>query len=275
MNNLNPEEKWNQWFAGLTDGDGCFVISQKEKTISFEITAHVSDARLLYNIKNKLKAGTVKLRSGSNSVRYRIKQKAIIFDIVRKLNGKLYHPERINQLKNVCAMFNLTYIQAPILILQPNGYLAGLMDSDGSFAISVTNSSKKDSQISGVPGRITRLANAKGFSQISAKVTSSQEDFLKAVQQSYNLGTIYVEQANPKKKSPNPKYHLTIKSENEFIVLYEYLKKYPLKSVKMHRMRLALLYFKYKKLRYHLAPSETIQNRIWEKFSSSWYKYSY
>jgi hypothetical protein len=29
MNNLNNDDKWNQWFAGLTDGDGCFYIAKK------------------------------------------------------------------------------------------------------------------------------------------------------------------------------------------------------------------------------------------------------
>jgi hypothetical protein len=275
MNKLTPDEKWNQWFAGLIDGDGSFVLNQKEKTVSFEITNHVTGDRQLYNIKDKLKAGTVKARSGSKSVRYRIKQKAIICEIVKRVSGKVYHPKRIIQLKNACALFNLTYIQPPALILQPSAYLSGLIDSDGSFAISVTNSTAEDSQLSGVNGRIVRLINAKGFSQISAKITSTHKDFLEIVQQSYNFGTIYVEQANPKNKSPKNKYHLTIKSEDEFIALYNYLKKYPLKSTKMHRMRLALLYFKYKKLRYHLASPGTVQHTIWKKFANSWYKYSF
>lgn len=275
MNNLNPDEKWNQWFAGLTDGDGSFYISKTEKNVSFEITTHVSDLRLLSIVKNKLKSGKVSLRSGSNSVRYRIKQKTTICNIVKRLNGKLYNPARIIQFKNVCFLYNITYIDPPSLIVQPNGYLAGLIDSDGSFAISVSKSTPSDSQISGVTGRITRLSNSKGFNQISVKITSSYKDYLQIVQQSYNLGTVYSENANPKKKSPRPKYNLTIKSEEEFNTLYEYLKTHRLNSVKMHRMRLVLLYFKYKKLKYHLALPGTIEHNIWKKFSNSWFKYSY
>ena len=57
--------------------------------------------------------------------------------------------------------------------------------------------------------------------------------------------------------------------------LYEYFKKNPLKSLKMHRMRLILFYFKYKKLKYHLKPAGTLEAKIWSKFAESWYKYSY
>ena len=114
MKNLNNDDKWNQWFAGLTDGDGCFYITKKEKTVSYEITAHATDIRLLYNIKNKLKAGSVTLRSGSQSVRYRIKQQSIIIDIVKRLNGKLYNPARIIQFKDVCFLYNIALFNHPV-----------------------------------------------------------------------------------------------------------------------------------------------------------------
>ena len=275
INNLNNNEKWNQWFAGLTDGDGCFYINQKEKSVSYEVTTHATDVRLMYLIKNKLKTGSVTLRSGSNSVRYRTKQKDVICDIVKRLNGKLQNPARIIQFKNVCALYNIDYIEPPTLIVKEDGYLAGLIDSDGSFTISVSKSSQADSQITGVQGRIIRLTNSKGFNHITFKVTSSYKAYLEIIMKSYNSGTIYVEKANLKNKSSKDKYHWTIRSQEEFQYLYEYIKKNPLKSLKMHRMRLVLLYFKYKDLKYHLKPTGTIESKIWSKFAKSWYKYSY
>lgn len=273
--NLNSDDKWNQWFAGLTDGDGCFYINTKQKTVSFEITTHTTDARILYNIKNKLKAGSVRLRSGSHSIRYRIKQKMVILDIVQRLNGKLYNPARVIQFKDVCSLYNIEYIQPPTLILKDDGYLSGLIDSDGYLTISVSHSSTENSQISGVNGKILRLTHAKGFSQVSAKITSSYKDYLNIIKDSYGYGTIYLEKTNLKNKSPNDKYHWTIRAEEDFQYLYEYLKKNPLKSVKMHRMRLVLFYFKYKKLKYHLKDANTIEAKIWTKLAKSWYKYSY
>lgn len=275
MNISKDYDKWNQWFAGFTDGDGSFCISRKENSVSFEITTHVTDARVLGIVKNKLKAGTVKPRSGSKSVRYRVKQKAVILDIIKRLNGKLRNPARIAQFKQVCAMHNVQYIEPPSLISKEDGYLSGLIDSDGSFAMSVSNSSEADSQISGVEGKIIRLINAKGFSQISLKATSSYKAYLDNIADSYNYGTVYREQANKKNRNPKDKHHWTIKSYEDFHLLYEYVKKNPLKTVKLHRMRLSLLYFKYKALNYHLKPAGTIESKVWAKFAKSWYKYSY
>nr|AYQ94900.1 hypothetical protein [Microspora sp. UTEX LB472] len=274
MNNTNSEQ-WNQWFAGLTDGDGCFYINKKEKSVSYEITTHTTDARILFNIKNKLKAGTVKLRSGSQSVRYRVKQKAVIFDIIQRLNGKLYNKARIAQFEKVCALFHVPQLPTACLLQKTDAYLSGLIDSDGTFAISVSKSSTENSQISGVEGRIIRLKNSKVHNQIYCKVTSINPDNLNLVQNSYGFGKIYTEKSNKANRSPNAKYHWTIKSYDDFQCLYEYLKKNPLKSVKMHRMRLALLYFKYKNLGYHLKSADMIESKLWAKFCKSWFKYSY
>lgn len=273
VNTNMHEERWNQWFAGLTDGDGCFYINKKENTISFEVTTHTTDVRVLYDIKNKLKTGSVKLRSNTQSVRFRVKNKEAILNIVNRLNGKLYNKARVAQFEQVCQMLNVKKLPTPALLEKDNGYISGLIDSDGSFAISVTKSSAEDSQLSGVGGRITRLTNAKGFSQISLKITSIDEDSLKRVQNSYGFGKIYKEKKS--KSRINEIYHWTVKPQDEFQQLYECIKKNPLRSVKMHRMRLALLYFHYKELNYHLMPTGTIGSKIWAKFCKSWFKYSY
>lgn len=274
INNLNSNEKWNQWFAGLTDGDGCFYINKKENSVSFEITTHTIDARVLYNVKNKLKAGTVKLRSNSNSVRYRVKKKSIICEIINRLNGKIQNPARIAQFKEACRLCNIDYVTPSAVISNNDAYLSGLIDSDGTFAISVSNSSTENSQLSGVAGKIIRLTKAKGFCQISLKITSSHKIYLDMIKTSYGYGFVYVEKPDKKKKRPNYKYHWTIKSCEDFERLFEYIKKNPLKSVKMHRMRLSLLYFKYKNLNYHLKPADTIESKMWTKFSQAWFKYS-
>lgn len=272
---IDKNEKWNQWFAGITDGDGCFYLSSKDKNVSYEITTHTTDVRVLNNIKNTLKAGTVKLRSGSHSVRYRVKQKAVILDIVNRLNGKLYNNARVEQFKKVCELLNIQQIPSPSLLKKQNAYLSGLIDSDGSLAISISNSSAEDSQKSGVEGRIIRLINSKSHTQISLKITSIDRNTLNMVQNSYGLGTIYVEKPNKRYIAQNPKYYWTIRSYQDFQNVYELFKLSPLKSVKMHRMRLALLYFKYKDLQFNLKAPGTIEFKIWDKFCKSWFKYSF
>jgi hypothetical protein len=280
---VQDEQKWNQWFAGLTDGDGCFYINKKEKSVSFELTTHTTDARVMYHLKNKLKGGSIKPRSGSNSVRYRVKAKEVLLDIVNRLNGKLYNPARVRQLIDVCVLMGVEPISNTCSVTVLSAlkretlvpYIAGIIDADGSITINVSGSSADDSQLSGVNGRITRLVNSRGRNQIQAKVTTSSKEYAAFLRSILGIGEVYKENQNKNNKSPNPKYHWTISTIENFTFLYERLKKFPLRSVKMHRMRLALVYFKYKELRYHLQPPGTLEANMWAKFARSWYKYSY
>lgn len=45
---------WDEWFAGVVDGDGYFYINKKNE-ISFELTTALVDLDILHNIKKKLK----------------------------------------------------------------------------------------------------------------------------------------------------------------------------------------------------------------------------
>ena len=275
---LMNKELWNEWLAGIVDGDGCFYINKKENSISFEITTHITDIRVVTNIKNILKVGTVKKRSNSQSVRYRVKAKVAILDILNRLNGKLYNPARVTQFIAACEMVGITprVTTEPFLMEKKSyAYLAGLIDADGSLVLSVSGSTAEDSQRSGVHGKITRLTNSKTHNQISLKVTTSYKNYAELIQNTFGFGKIYAQKPNRKNKAPNSLYHWTVTSQQDFELLYEFLKKFPLKSLKMHRLRLSFLYFKYKRLKYHFKEAGTIEGKTWAKFANSWYKYSY
>lgn len=261
---------WNYWFAGLVDGDGCFCINKKNQ-ISFELTTDITDSRIVYNLKHILKGGSVKLRSGSKSVRYRVKKCAIICDIVARLNGKLQNPNRLKQLQKICQQLNICYQSSPKIISPNNSYLSGLIDSDATISISVSYASQENSQKVGIMGKCIRLQNSRGFNQIYLKITSIHKSNLVFIEQSYKIGKICQEKTH---KSPNIKYNWVLSSEKQFQFIYAYLKKYPLQSVKMHRIRLALLYFYYKKFKYDLKHPQTVEYKIWLKFCKSWFKYS-
>ncbi len=275
MSNNTNKEKWNNWFAGLTDGDGCFYINKREGSISYEITTHVTDVRVVQILKHELKGGSVKPRGNYKAVRYRVKAKEIILDIVHRLNGKLHNPTRIEQFKNACKLLNIQPINSLPIVAIDCSYLTGLLDSDGTISLSVSNSTSEDSQESGVSGRITRLTNSKTHNQIYARITSIHREAVDILIDAYGFGCIYVEPPPKKNKNWKTKYHWTIKSEEDFVLLYNLVKKMPLRSVKMHRLRLSMLYFKYKKLKYHFKSPGTIEFKIWSKFCKSWYKYSY
>lgn len=275
---LMNKELWNEWLAGIVDGNGCFYINKKENSISFEVTTHITDIRVVANIKNILKVGTVKKRSNSQSVRYRVKAKGAILDILNRLNGKLYNPARVTQFIAACEMVGITprvLTEFSFTEKKSYAYLAGLIDADGSLVLSVSSSTAEDSLRSGVHGKITRLTNSKTHNQISLKVTTRYRDYAELIQNTFGFGKIYSQKPNRKSKAQNPLYHWTVTSQQDFELLYEFFKKFPLKSLKMHRLRLSLFYFKYKKLNYHLKEAGTIEGKTWAKFANSWYKYSY
>lgn len=272
-NNLLKNDSWNEWFAGIVDGNGCFYINKKNE-ISFEVTTSIIDIQILYNIKNKLNIGSLQIRSGSTSVRYRVKQKQIILQILNRLNGRLYNFKRLKEFSNCCQLLNLKFIPSPLTIDFNNKYLSGLIDSNGTIAIIISKTNSKNSQLSGLAGKIKRLQESRDYNKLDLKITSISEKHLSIIKNSYPFGKIYLEKINKKNKITNQKYHWTINSYQEFIYLYEYLKKNPLKSVKMYRIRLIYYYFHYKKLKYHLKESTSIEYKVWLKFCKLWFKYN-
>lgn len=265
---------WDQWFAGIVDGDGYFYINNN-KEITFELTTSIVDVNILHTIKNKLQGGSIKPKSGSRSFRYRVKARLIIANIIHRINGKLYNPTRINKFKKVCYILNIKVKQSFSILTLPNGYLAGLLDSDGTITISVSTSNASLSQKSGQAGKVARLSQSKGSNQIYVKITSTYIDPLMIITNSYNFGTIYTEKKNVKNKKPKDQYQWIIRSYEDFVLLYEYLKSYPLQSSKMHRINLSLKYFYYKKFKYHLKDIDTPEYKIWLEFCKSWFEYNF
>ena len=267
--------RWNEWLAGITDGGGYLYFNQKEKSVSFEITTHMTDAKLLYNIKNMLGGGSVKLRANSKSMRYRVKERKIIIDVLNKINGKLYNQRRVEQFQQACALINLPPIESQVIIDNKSAYLSGLIDSDGKITIGVSNASAVNSILSGVEGKIQRFIYSRGSHQLTLKINGVDQAHIEMIHKSYGFGVIYNVQPGKKSKTAKPQYIWMVHTYEDFSILYELLKRYPLKSVKMHRIRLTPIYFKYRQLRYHCSKKDSPEFKQWEKFCRLWYKYSY
>lgn len=97
---LYTEEKFNEWLAGVIDGDGCFQLSKKGYA-SLQIVTELRDRRLLYLIKQKY-GGAVKLYAGDNHLRYRLHHKAGLLNLIKGVNGLIRNPIRILQLGKIC-----------------------------------------------------------------------------------------------------------------------------------------------------------------------------
>lgn len=112
------ELHWNQWLAGLIDGDGCLLIS-KAGYASCEITMGIEDEHALMQIKQKL-GGSVKSKSGAKALRYRLHNRAGMIALITRINGHIRNSVRLPQLKLVCNNLNIPMIE-PMEITRFNG----------------------------------------------------------------------------------------------------------------------------------------------------------
>ena len=119
--------------AGLIDADGCFLLSKKGYA-SLEITMDIRDKKALFLIKQKY-GGSVKLRSGSKSMRYRLHHKEGLYQLKFNLNGLLRNSIRILQFSAICEKYDIKLIYCKPLTYY-NAWLSGFFDGDGSIYLS-------------------------------------------------------------------------------------------------------------------------------------------
>ncbi len=232
-------KKFNEWLAGLIDGDGSFLLTKKGYA-SFEITMDIRDEHCLNIIKNKY-GGSIKLRSNANALRYRLHHKAGLLALIKDVNGLIRNPNRIIQLNKICNHYNLIFI-FPSKLSYDNAWLAGFFDADGTITINKTNS------------------------QLSISASQKTTQILEPLIELYG-GYIYID----KGKYESFKWYIT---ERETILkLIEYFKKYPSRSGKKSRLHLIPKFYELKDLKAHKAPEDSLLNRSWQIFYAKWLKF--
>lgn len=111
---------WNQWRAGVIDGEGYLVIKKSNKILVWEITLPLDDESLLFTIKQKLE-GSTPFRSGAKAVRYRLGHQSDMINLIPIINGSIRNTVRVDQFKTLWDHFNIPYRVAEPLSLK-NGY---------------------------------------------------------------------------------------------------------------------------------------------------------
>ena len=238
MSNKNTNIKnlrFNEWLAGLIDGDGCFNLSKKGYA-SLEITLEVRDKACLFQIKDKF-GGSVKVKQGNTWLRYRLHHKKGLLELIEAVNGLLRNPTRLLQLGRICEKYHLL-LKYPDPLTYDNGWLSGFLDSDGSIYLSI------------ISGQIF--------------VTASQKNklLLDPLVEIYG-GTIYT---LPKVQA----FKWVIYKKNQVIDILNYFEKYPLRSKKMVRVRLIPLIYEGLKKASHKATKTSIKGKIWSRLIKKW-----
>lgn len=240
MSPSNIDNRFNEWLAGIIDGDGSFLVS-KLGSSSCEITMDKHDYHTLMSIKNKL-GGSVKLRSGVNAYRYRLHNRQGMIDLVNRVNGNIRNSKRIPAFIKVCEILNITYNPASALTTS-NAWYSGFFDSDGSIV------AKFDIQS---PTIVISVSN---------KDRVDVEPFLL-----FN-GSIYYDKSN------YGHYVWMISSKSDIMNIKEYFKTSPSRSHKLARLSLVNQFYTLRDLKAHKDILNTSLFNRWNTLKSKWNKW--
>ena len=234
----NDDNKFNEWLAGLIDGDGCFQLTKKGYA-SLEIVMEFRDKNCLYQIKQKF-GGSVKLRAGYNHLRYRLHHKAGLLSLINAVNGLIRNPNRILQLGRICDKYNIKLIDTKPLTFD-NGWFSGFFDSDGSIYMD-----DKSGQL---------------FLTISQK----NKFILEKLVELYG-GTIYV-------MVKQDAFKWTCYRKIDILTLINnYFNVNPSRSEKRVRLAMVNRFYELRKLHAHTATPNSVLGKVWRNFFTKWEK---
>jgi ubiquinol-cytochrome c reductase cytochrome b subunit len=256
------EISWNQWLAGLIDGDGYLAIQKSNDVAVCEITMPLEDEKVLQQIQQKL-GGSITLRSGAKAVRYRLCHQIGIKNLILRINGSIRNTVRIPQFQTLCNKFNVAYLEPKPLTLD-NGYIAGFFDADGTIYISINKASPKHSIIPGTEGKIIRLQNSRGHNQLRIEISNKYKENLMMFKKAFNSGSI--------RTVVNRKKHVVHIYQIEHVESFlQYVRKYPLYSTKKKRLLMVKNFLELKQMKSHLAPPSSMKQKVWNRFCKKWY----
>ena len=239
-NTFNENKRFNEWLAGIVDGDGSLLVS-KFGYSSCEITMDKYDYPTLMSIKNKL-GGSVKLRSGVNAYRYRLHNKDGMVDLINRINGNIRNSQRIPAFIRVCTVLNINYIPAGPLTLN-NAWFSGFFDADGSIVAKFNTP---------IPTITISVSN---------KHSIDVEPFL------IFKGNIYYS------KGLYGHYVWQISSKSDILNIFgEYLKMHPSRSHKLARITLINQFYILRDLKAHKDQDNISLSNRWSSLKSKWFK---
>jgi len=233
----NKDLAFNQWLAGLIDGDGYFILT-KNGYSSCEITMDARDKKALDEIKHKY-GGSIKPISNANGVRYKLRHKKGLITLINDINGLIRNPARLLQMNKLCVKYNIE-LKYPEPLTFNNGWLSGFIDSDGSVYYN----------------------EASG--QVFMGLTQKNKYLLEPLIALYG-GRIDI--LSPKIEA----FKYIVYRKGELINLIDnYFKNYPLKTEKMKRINLIKNFYL---LRIYRNSKDIEKFNEWVKFKDKWEKY--
>jgi LAGLIDADG endonuclease len=234
------ENLFNEWLSGLIDGDGSLLINKKGYP-SCEITMALSDEYALRYIQNKL-GGSIKLRSGTKAIRYRLHNKKGMLELINRINGKIRHTSRLKQLNLLCTILNIEFM-IPDRLHDKHGWFSGFFDGDGTITFSLKGISNNPQLTISVCNKL--LIDVSYFKEIFG-------------------GNIYFD------RSQNGYYKWSIQSKEDVLSFLKYIKICPSRSIKRKRLFLVNQYYELIGMKAYKAEEITVKYKAWKKFIEKW-----
>jgi hypothetical protein len=259
-------QSFNEWLAGVIDGDGCFLLSKKGYA-SLEITMDIRDKHCLYLIKQKF-GGSIKIKApkgrreqrtskarlcrppcpggsteakGAPYLRYRLHHRKGLLDLIHSVNGNIRNPTRVVQMHKICDKYEIPLLYADSLSLE-NGWLSGMIDSDGSVYLNLQSD------------------------QIVISIAQKNKLLLDPLLPIYG-GSIYIQKQTQA-------FKWVVFRKEQLLALLKYFQCYaPLRSAKKNRVFLIPQYFLLRKLKAHLASTNSVEGKQWAIFLKKWNYY--
>lgn len=236
---MTKTEKYNEWLAGLIDGDGYFGLSKKGYA-SVEITTETRDEACLYAIKRRF-GGSVKPIAGLKACRYRLHHHSGVVELITAVNGKIRNPTRLTQMYKLCEKYKIEIRYAEPLTYE-NAWLSGFIDADGSIYINTLS------------GQVFITASQKNKLLLDPLVAL------------YG-GAVYAVKTTES-------FKWTVSRKEEVLALLKYFTENKLKSAKMNRVRIIPeIYECFKKGMLKESLNKTTEGKLCERLRDKWETY--
>jgi proton-conducting membrane transporter/LAGLIDADG DNA endonuclease family protein len=234
---ISITDPFNEWLAGIIDGDGYFNLSKKG-TARFNVTMDIRDKKALYEIKHKF-GGSIYSISNANALRYQLSHKKGLVALINAVNGLLRNPTRMLQMNKLCVKYGIELLYPKPLIFN-NGWLSGIIDSDGSVYFNEKSG------------------------QVFISITQKNKYILEPLIHLYG-GRIDIH--SPKIEA----FKYIVYRKNElFNLIDNYFSKYPLKTKKSSRIHLIK---QFHLLRINKDSQDINKYNEWVLFKDKWEKY--
>ncbi|KAM9977958.1 hypothetical protein ACTFIY_004548 [Dictyostelium cf. discoideum] len=126
--------QFNNWFAGIIDGDGNFdirKIGKKEVLKAIRIKLHVRDIRILTRIQNELHIGRIRIDKNKLYALYIISTNMEMRQVIARVNGLIRL--KVDSFERACKNLEINFKEANYILEENDNYLAGLIDTDGTI----------------------------------------------------------------------------------------------------------------------------------------------